>query len=166
MVPAHRLRRPKKGAEVDAPGWVVALPTVNAALNGLATLLLLTGVAFIRRRKVTAHKRTMLTAFAVSVAFLASYLLYHFALEHYTGSSSKRFPGTGMPRTIYLGILFSHVVLAALVPILAVITITRALKGQWERHRRIAKTTFPIWLYVSVTGVIIYLMLYHWPVSA
>jgi protein SCO1/2/putative membrane protein len=105
----------------------------------------------------------MLTAFSVSVAFLACYLTYHLALDHYTGSSSKKFAGSGHVRAVYFSILISHVVLAALVPVLALVTIYRALKCQWGKHKRIARITFPIWLYVSVTGVIIYLMLYHWP---
>jgi protein SCO1/2/putative membrane protein len=150
---------------VDVPQWVTALPAVNAGLNGLSTLLLIGGYAFIRSGRRTAHQRTMLTAFAVSVLFLVFYLLYHAALTHYTGSGSRKFQGTGPVRPIYFVILISHVVLAAMVPILASITIYRGLMSQWERHRRIAKVTFPIWLYVSVTGVIIYAMLYHWPTS-
>lgn len=149
-----------------APGWVLALPSVNAALNTLATVLLLTGFLMIRRGRVLAHKRSMLSAFVTSIAFLGCYLTYHFALDYYTGRSSKPFPGTGVVRGVYLSILVTHVVLAAAVPVLAVITIYRAWKQQWDKHRRIAKVTFPIWLYVSVTGVIIYGMLYHWPVQA
>lgn len=145
------------------PGWVTTLPAVNAALNGLATLLLIAGLACIKAKRVTAHKTCMLTAFATSVLFLACYLTYHLALRHFTGSSSKRFDVEGIVRSIYLMILFSHVVLAAVVPVLAANTIYRGLSGQWDRHRRLARITFPIWLYVSVTGVIIYLMLYHWP---
>jgi protein SCO1/2/putative membrane protein len=150
---------------VEVPAWVSALPAVNAALNGAATLLLVGGYAFIRRGRVASHKRAMLTAFGVSVLFLASYLTYHFALAHYTGSGSRRFAGEGAIRGVYLVILASHVVLAAAVPVLASITILRALRHDWGRHRRIAKVTFPIWLYVSATGVIIYGMLYHWGVE-
>jgi protein SCO1/2/putative membrane protein len=135
---------------------------VNAALNALATVLLVTGWVHVRRGRVIAHKRTMLSAFAVSIAFLACYLLYHFALHHYTGSSSRKFAGTGLIRGVYLTILVSHVVLAALVPFLTIATIRRGLRADWPRHRRIARVTFPIWLYVSVTGVIIYWMLYQW----
>jgi uncharacterized membrane protein YozB (DUF420 family) len=148
---------------VDAPRWVLALPAVNALLNALATVLLVTGFTLIRRGHVRAHKRTMLTTFCVSIAFLACYLTYHFALAHYTGSGSRRFEGTGFVRPVYFSILLSHVILAALVPILALVTIVRALRGRWDLHKRIARVTFPIWLYVSVTGVIIYGMLYHWP---
>ena len=147
---------------MDAPASVLALPAVNAALNGLATVLLVTGWVQVRRGWVDAHKRTMLTAFGVSVVFLACYLTYHFALHHYTGSSSRRFTGEGPIRGVYLAILFTHIILAAAVPVLAIVTIRRALRADWPRHRRIARITFPIWLYVSVTGVIIYVMLYHW----
>jgi protein SCO1/2/putative membrane protein len=138
------------------------LPAVNAGLNGLATLLLVAGFLLIRRRHVRAHKTTMLTAFAVSIVFLVCYLVYHFSLAHYTGSSSRRFAGTGAIRGVYYAILISHVLLAAAVPVLATVTIYRGLKGDWTRHKRSAKWTLPIWLYVSVTGVIIYIMLYHY----
>lgn len=146
----------------NAPDWVLALPSVNAVLNGTATLLLLAGFAAIKTGRRDAHKRIMLTAFGVSVAFLACYLTYHFGLKYYTGSSSKPFPENHAGRPVYLVILVTHVVLAATVPVLAILTIVRAFRQDWERHRRIAKITFPIWVYVSVTGVIIYWMLYHW----
>jgi protein SCO1/2/putative membrane protein len=147
----------------NVPGWVTSLPDVNAALNALATLLLIGGLACIKSGRPTAHKACMLTAFGVSIAFLACYLTYHTALRQFTGSGSKRFDVEGVVRLIYLAILLTHVVLAAVVPVLAANTIWRAFRGQWERHRRLARITFPIWLYVSVTGVIIYCMLYHWP---
>ncbi len=150
---------------MDTPDWVRALPGVNAALNGLATLLLVCGYALIRQGKVKGHKRAMLSAFAASIAFLACYAAYHCALRHFTGEGSKPFLGIGAIRTVYFTILISHIVLAALVPVLASITIYRGLHSQWERHKRIAKVTFPIWLYVSVTGVTIYVMLYHWPIG-
>lgn len=146
---------------METPDWVQSLPSINAALNGLATILLVAGYACIRRGKVDAHKRIMLTAFATSILFLVCYLTYHGALHHYTGAGHRTFPGTGTLKTTYLIILLTHVVLAAAVPVLAIITIYRGLKADWVRHRRIAKVTFPIWLYVSVTGVIIYWMLYH-----
>ena len=146
----------------DEPEWVLRLPTVNAALNGAATVLLLAGFALIKAGRREAHKCVMLSAFAVSIAFLACYLTYHFALQHYTGSGSKPFPADHPGRPAYLAILLTHVVLAAAVPVLAIITIVRAYRQDWPRHRRIAKITFPIWVYVSVTGVIIYWMLYHW----
>ena len=145
------------------PPWAARLPTTNAMLNGLATLLLMGGFVAIKRRNAALHKRLMLFAFTTSVAFLGSYLLYHFALNHYTGTHGKPFTGTGGVRIVYFALLGSHVILAAAVPVLAVITIIHGLRGAWAKHRLIAKITFPIWLYVSVTGVIIYGMLYHWP---
>lgn len=138
------------------PTWVEWLPTVNASLNGLATVLLIAGYVLIRRKQAEAHKRVMLSAFGVSVVFLVCYLVYH----AYAGS--KSFQGTGFIRPVYFIILISHIVLAAAVPVLAAMTIYRGLKSQWDRHRKIARVTFPIWLYVSVTGVMIYGMLYHW----
>jgi uncharacterized membrane protein YozB (DUF420 family) len=140
------------------PEWVESLPAVNASLNGLATVLLVIGYALIRQKRKEAHKRVMLSAFAVSVAFLGCYLVYH----GYAGS--KPFPGTGFMRPVYFSILISHIILAAAVPFLAGVTIYRGLKGQWDKHRKIARVTFPIWLYVSITGVMIYGMLYHWAV--
>jgi uncharacterized membrane protein YozB (DUF420 family) len=140
------------------PEWVSWLPTVNASLNGLATVLLIVGYVLIRQRRIEAHKRVMLSAFGVSVIFLACYLVYH------GQAGSKPFTGTGISRPVYFSILISHIVLAALVPVLAAVTIQRGLSGQWDRHKRIARVTYPIWLYVSITGVIIYWMLYHWAV--
>ncbi|MBA3312067.1 MAG: DUF420 domain-containing protein [Planctomycetota bacterium] len=140
------------------PDWVSSLPAVNASLNALATVLLLVGYAFIRNGKVIAHRNTMLSSFGVSIVFLACYLVYH----AYAGSKSfPSVPYAGV-REAYLAILLTHVVLAAAVPVLAVVTIWRALVTKdFEKHKRIARITFPIWLYVSVTGVIIYGMLYH-----
>lgn len=145
------------------PAWAARLPATNAMLNALATVLLLVGFTAIKAGRVALHRRMMLYSFGVSVAFLASYLTYHVALQQYTGTHGKEFDGDGAARTIYYAILISHVVLAATVPVLAPLTIYRGLKGDVPRHRRIARMTFPIWLYVSVTGVIIYGMLYHWP---
>lgn len=149
-------------ADLSLPHWVTVLPSVNAGLNSLATVLLLAGYVLIRRGKRDVHRNVMLTAFGVSIAFLACYLVYHFALQHYTGESGRRFPGTGAVRVLYLSILFSHVLLAIAVPVLALKAIYRGLKSDWEGHRRVARIAFPVWLYVSVTGVIIYFMLYHW----
>lgn len=143
------------------PDWVAVLPMVNACLNGVATLLLLAGYVLIKRGRRAAHERLMLAAFATSILFLVSYLTYHFALHHYTGESGKRFEGQGVTRQVYFLILISHVILAALVPVLASMTIWRAWCKDWNRHRQLARVTFPIWVYVSVTGVIIYLMLYR-----
>ncbi len=146
------------------PTWVASLPAVNAGLNTLALLLLVGGWVLIRRGHRDAHRRTMLVAFATSIVFLTCYLVYHAARHHYTGAAQMRFAGTGAIRIVYFTILVSHVFLAAVVPVLAIVTIRRGLRQQWELHRRIAKVTFPIWVYVSLTGVIIYLMLYHWNV--
>ena len=147
---------------MDVPVWVEVLPGVNAGLNAVSTVLLICGYVLIRRGNRSLHKRVMLWAFAVSILFLCSYLTYHFALVHFTGSGSKEFPRDHPARPFYLGLLLSHVILAATVPVLASITIYRGLKEQWKRHKKLATVTFPIWLYVSITGVIIYFMLYHW----
>ncbi|HAA48315.1 MAG TPA: DUF420 domain-containing protein [Planctomycetaceae bacterium] len=144
------------------PFWVSSLPAVNASLNGLAFVLLVVGWVLIRRGHRDAHKKTMLAAFGTSILFLTVYLLYHGAMVHYTGEGQVKFQGTGAIRTVYFVILISHVLLAMAVPVLAIMTIRRGLKQQWEAHRRIARITFPIWVYVSLTGVIIYLMLYQW----
>ncbi len=132
-----------------------ALPTINAALNATAAVLLVWGFTLIRRKRVQTHRKVMISAFAASCLFLACYLLYHYQV------GSVRFQKTGAIRTIYLSILGTHTVLAALVPVLAIITLRRGLAGRYDRHRRIARWTLPIWLYVSVTGVVVYVMLYH-----
>jgi len=138
---------------------LTALPALNAGLNGLAALCLLTGFALIRKRRVTAHKVAMTSAFACSVLFLLSYLFYHYHV------GSVRFQGTGAVRTVYLTILATHTVLAAAVPFLAAVTLYRAWREEFSGHRRLARVTLPIWLYVSVTGVVIYWMLYHMDVG-
>jgi uncharacterized membrane protein YozB (DUF420 family) len=134
---------------------VHSLPAVNATLNGAAAILLVTGYTLIRKRRVDAHKRVMLTAFGVSVAFLICYLVYHAQV------GSVHYPKSGAIRIVYYTILITHTILAACVPVLAIITLRRALRGDFVRHRRIARWTLPIWLYVSVTGVVVYLMLYQ-----
>ncbi len=131
------------------------LPAVNAALNATAAGLLVWGFVLIRKGRKEAHRRAMLAAFAVSVLFLSSYLIYHAEV------GTVRFQKTGAIRTLYFSILLTHTVLAAAVPVLAVITLTHALRGRFDKHRRIARWTFPVWLYVSVTGVVVYLMLYR-----
>jgi uncharacterized membrane protein YozB (DUF420 family) len=131
------------------------LPAVNAALNALAALLLCVGYVLIRRRRWIAHRNVMTAALACSVLFLTSYLIYHAQV------GSVRFPGTGTARTIYLGILLTHTVLAAAVPVLAGITVVRAWRKRYPQHRKLARWTLPIWLYVSVTGVVVYWMLYR-----
>lgn len=128
---------------------------VNAALNSVALVLLLIGYSFIRRRRVDAHRRCMLAAFGVSVLFLISYLTYHFMV------AEKKFGGTGWIRPVYFFILFTHVPLAATVPVLGTTTLWLGIRGRVERHRRWARITFPIWVYVSVTGVLVYLLLFR-----
>lgn len=131
------------------------LATVNAALNATATLLLIAGWLLIKGRREAAHKWVMLSAFGVSCIFLACYVAYHLQV------GSVKFGGAGAVRGVYLAILISHIILAATVPVLAIITIYFGLRDRRTAHRRIARWTFPIWLYVSVTGVVIYWMLYH-----
>jgi uncharacterized membrane protein YozB (DUF420 family) len=131
------------------------LPAVNAMLNAIAAVLLTIGFAMIKSGRKVAHKRVMISAFSVSTVFLICYLVYH-AL-----AGVVYYPGTGTIRTVYLTILYTHTALAVTVPVLAIITLTRGLKGNFPRHRAIAKWTLPIWLYVSVTGVVVYLMLYR-----
>ncbi len=146
---------------MTVPGWVHVLPHVNAALNASAGLLLVVGFSFIKAGKVRAHASAMVSAFVASSAFLACYLVYHEALLRYTGSGSHAFTGTGFIRPVYFAILISHTVLAALVPILALRMFYLAWRRRWPSHRKLGKLAFPIWLYVSSTGVIIYWMLYH-----
>jgi len=138
-----------------SPELLSSLPAVNATLNGISAVLLATGYGFIRRGHVTRHKRCMLAALASSTLFLTSYVIYHL----HTGS--RPFAGQGPIRVIYFAILLTHVVLAAAIVPLALITATRGLRSQFDRHARIARWTLPIWMYVSVTGVVIYLMLYQ-----
>jgi uncharacterized membrane protein YozB (DUF420 family) len=127
------------------------LPAVDATLNGICAVLLVWAYTLIRRKQIEAHRRVMITAFCVSVAFLICYLVYH------ANAGVVRYSGTGALRTVYLSILGTHTVLAALVPVLAILTLRRGL----IRDRAIARWTLPIWLYVSVTGVVVYVMLYH-----
>jgi len=131
------------------------LPALNATLNGTAAVLLVAAYALIRQGHRDAHKRVMLAAFAVSSVFLISYLIYHAQV------GSVRYPHSGLIRTVYLTILTTHTILAASVPVLAIVTLRRGLKGWFIRHKAIARWTLPIWLYVSVTGVVVYLMLYR-----
>lgn len=134
------------------------LPAVNATLNATAAVLLLTGFVLIRNRQFRAHRNVMLAALVCSTLFLTSYLIYHSQV------GSVHFPGTGAARTVYFTVLITHTLLAAAVPVLAGITVVRAFRGNFRRHRRLARWTLPIWLYVSVTGVVVYWMLYqmHW----
>jgi uncharacterized membrane protein YozB (DUF420 family) len=131
------------------------LPLVNATLNGVATILLITGYVLIRNYKVREHNLVMLAAFIVSCVFLVSYLVHHYFAGIVT------FDKHGWVRNVYLWILGTHTVLAAITPVLAIITLRRGLLRRFEKHKAIAKWTFPIWLYVSVTGVIVYVLLYQ-----
>jgi uncharacterized membrane protein YozB (DUF420 family) len=134
---------------------VTDLPAVNATLNAIAGTLLVCGYLMIKRGRIETHRRLMLSAFATSALFLVSYVIYH------ANAGSRPFPGQGAIRILYFTILISHVILAAAVLPLALITVTHGLRARFDRHVRIARWTFPIWLYVSVTGVVVYLMLYQ-----
>jgi uncharacterized membrane protein YozB (DUF420 family) len=134
------------------------LPSLNAVLNAASAVLLVLGYIAICNRCVTIHRNCMIAAFILSTAFLASYLYYHIAIR---GGRPTRFGGSGDIRTLYLAILASHTILAALVAPLAITTIWLGLSNRLPRHKRLARWTLPIWLYVSVTGVIVYWMLYH-----
>jgi putative membrane protein len=134
---------------------LTALPTVNACLNALSAVLLATGFVAIRSRRVHLHRACMVAAFVTSIVFLASYLTYHLQV------GTTRFPGQGWARPLYFTILGTHTVLAALIPPLALVTLSHALRARFGRHVRLARWTLPAWFYVSVTGVVIYVMLYH-----
>jgi uncharacterized membrane protein YozB (DUF420 family) len=134
---------------------VQSLPAVNATLNGIAAVLLVIGYTFMRKGRIQAHKRVMLTAFSVSVVFLASYLVHHGLVGIVYDQH------TGVRHAVYLAVLYTHTPLAVITPVLAIITLRRGLRMDVKRHRAIARWTFPIWMYVSVTGVIVYLMLYR-----
>ena len=136
------------------------LPTLNAILNATSGILVLAGFFFIRRRQIAAHRACMIAAVCVSILFLTSYVVYHY---HH---GATRFQGAGLVRTLYFVILISHTILAVTIVPFVILTLRRAIKGQFARHMKIARWTFPMWLYVSVTGVIVYFMLYHlYPVS-
>jgi putative membrane protein len=131
------------------------LPAVNATLNGTSGVFLLAGYRFIRRGEWTKHRGCMLAAMTTSALFLVSYVVYHL------NSGSRPFPGTGPIRLVYFAILITHIILAAVILPMAIVTTARGLASQLPRHRAIARWTFPLWMYVSVTGVVIYLMLYR-----
>ena len=130
-------------------------PLLNACLNGTSALLIGSGFVAIRRRRIAVHKACMLAACATSVLFLVSYLLYHYQV------GSTAFTGQGAVRVVYFAVLLSHTILAVVIVPLVVMTVYRAWREQWPRHRRLARWTLPLWLYVSVTGVVIYVMLYQ-----
>jgi uncharacterized membrane protein YozB (DUF420 family) len=132
-----------------------SLPAINASLNALSGVLLVIGYALMRARRIDLHRRVMIAAFVTSSLFLICYLTYHAQV------GSVRFTREGFVRPLYFTILITHVTLAAAVLPLAIVTLTRGLKGRYPRHRAIARWTFPIWLYVSVTGVLVYVLLYQ-----
>lgn len=134
---------------------VSELPALNASLNGVATVFLVAGYVLIRRRRIAAHRASMVAAVASSALFLISYVIYH------ANAGSRPFTGTGPLRAIYFFILLTHIVLAAAIVPMVIITLSRALRERFDRHAAMARWTLPIWLYVSVTGVVIYLMLYR-----
>lgn len=132
------------------------LPTLNASLNAVAATLLLFGYIAIKQKKEELHKKLMISALVVSAAFLTSYLIYHYHVP------SKKFPDLGWIKTVYLIILIPHIILAAAMVPMILKTFWHAFRNEREKHRKIARITFPIWMYVSVTGVVVYFMLYHW----
>jgi uncharacterized membrane protein YozB (DUF420 family) len=131
------------------------LPAVNASLNAISAILLVIGFVLIRQRRIVQHRRVMIAAFSTSTLFLICYVIYH------ANVGSKPFTGQGPVRSLYFFILITHIVLAAFVPPMALVTLVRGLRARYDRHARLARWTLPIWLYVSVTGVIVYLMLYQ-----
>ena len=133
------------------------LPTLNATLNALAATCLLAGYVFIRRGRREAHRLAMIAALVLSAAFLVSYVIYHYNV------GSRPFPGQGPIRTLYFTILITHVVLAIVIVPMVLVTVSRALTARFDAHRRVARWTWPLWMYVSVTGVIVYVMLYRMP---
>ena len=137
------------------PDYISFLPHLNALLNSTSAVLLVTGFVLIRRQRVRAHRNCQVSAVVTSTLFLASYLTYHY----YHGAT--RFAGQGIVRPIYFTILISHTILAIVIVPLVLVTLYRAAHGDFVRHRKVARWTLPIWLYVSVTGVIVYLMLYR-----
>jgi uncharacterized membrane protein YozB (DUF420 family) len=140
--------------------FVFSLPHVNAFLNLTSTSLLIIGYVLIRRRQIAKHRALMLAALYTSVAFLISYVLYHSLLAYYLGQGPTRFKGEGIVRPFYFIILISHTILAVGIVPFILITLRRGLRREDEKHRRIARWTLPLWLYVSITGVIVYLLLY------
>ena len=140
----------------QVPEQYAIFPVINASLNGSSAILLVTAHSMIKRGRVALHRALMLTAIVTSTLFLVSYLYYHWHVRHVL------FQGHGWSRPLYFTILTSHTILAAAIVPLVIITLTRALRERFDRHRAIARWTYPLWLYVSVTGVVIYFMLYRW----
>src|SRR6478752_3429761 len=140
---------------MQVPAQYAIYPVIDAVLNGTSAVLLLVGRSYIKRGRMAAHRAVMITALVSSVLFLVSYLYYHVHV------GSVHFQGQGWSRPVYFSILISHTILAAVVVPMVIITLSRALRERFDRHRAIARWTFPVWMYVSVTGVIVYVMLYH-----
>lgn len=140
---------------------ISVFPHLNAALNALSAIFLLIGFTFILRRDIARHRASMITASCFSGLFLISYITYHAVRTYYFGLGPTRFTGEGLARPIYFTILTSHTILAALVAPFVIWTLWRGLKGNYEKHRRLARLVFPVWIYVSITGVVVYLMLYQ-----
>ena len=140
---------------MQVPAQYAIFPQINATLNGTTAVLLLIGRNFIRHGRMAAHRVVMITAFVLSMLFLTSYLYYHYHV------GSVRFQGRGWSRPLYFSILISHTTLAVVIVPMVIITLSRAWRERFDRHRAIARWTFPLWMYVSVTGVIVYFMLYH-----
>jgi uncharacterized membrane protein YozB (DUF420 family) len=138
------------------------LPTLNASLNGLSAVFLLFGYFFIKRGDKKAHRNCMISAVVTSTIFLACYLTYHELLRRTTGSHGTPFAGQGAIRYLYFTILISHIILAVVIVPMVITTVVYAIRQRWESHKRLSRVTWPLWMYVSVTGVIVYLMLYHW----
>ena len=136
-------------------------PHLNAAMNALSGLFLLTGFYFIMKRRIAEHRFCMLTASSISALFLVSYVTHHALRTYYFGLGPSKFTGDGLIRPIYFTILTSHTFLAALIGPFVIATLYRALKGRFDDHKRLARLVYPVWLYVSITGVIVYLMLYQ-----
>lgn len=147
---------------MPVPAQYAIFPAINASLNGASAILLVTGRWFIAHKNIAAHRASMISAFCTSTLFLACYLYYHlYVLPYLLHTGPLHFPGHGFWRVAYLTILTTHTILAIVVVPLVLITLSRALKKRFPQHRAIARWTFPIWLYVSVTGVIVYVMLYQ-----
>ena len=141
--------------------FIFTLPHVNALLNTTSGLCLITGYIFIRRRRIAAHRASMIAAFVASIIFLISYVTYHSLRAYKLGLGPTKFMGEGFIRPVYFFILITHTILAVVIVPFVIVTLRRGLKRQDARHRRIARWTFPLWLYVSITGVVVYLMLYR-----
>ncbi len=137
------------------PDYIPVLPHLNAILNATSAILLVTGYTFIRLRRITAHRNCQISAFVCSTLFLISYLTYHYF------HGATHFPGRGIARPVYFTILISHTILAVVIVPLVLVTLYRAVRKDFVRHQKIARWTLPLWLYVSVTGVVVYLMLYQ-----